>query len=499
MRGGRRGLSSAGTAVRVRAEAVVGGPARLRVILLLGLVLALSGADMSTVGAVAPQLKPALRVSNTEVGLLLTVSQFAAALASLPMGILADRTRRQGVIWISIVCWSLAMVASGAAVSYPMLLASRIGLGLVTAAAGPPVVSLVGDFFPAGERGRIWGFVIAGELVGLGGGVLISGTLASISWRVPFFVLSAVSAAVAVAIYRWLPEPARGGQSRLQVGQQRIHTAKEGGVPGAAAPVVADAMDSEVVRAAEAEGASPRPRLVPPPGESRMSWPAAIRYVLSIPTNVYLIIASALGYFYLAGLQSFILVLVRDRYGVSQVVATLLLGAVGSGAIVGVLLGGRIADRLIVRGRTSARLEVPAVSFWLASILLAPAILATALPVAAGFFFFASLALGGVNPPMNAARLDVVRFDIWGRAESVRSLLRTGLQAAGPLSFGALSDLLNGGPGAQHAQGLELTFLAMVGVLLIAGLMAFLARWPYPADVLSASRPRPGPRNHETS
>ena len=474
--------------LRARAEAALGGPARLRVILLLALVLALSGADLSTVGAVAPQLEPALGVSNTEVGLLLTVSQLAAALASLPMGVLADRTRRQRVVWISIVFWSLAMVASGAAISYPMLLAARIGLGLVTAAAGPPVVSLVGDFFPAGERGRIWGFVIAGELVGLGGGVLISGTLATISWRVPFLVLSGVSALVAVAIYRWLPEPARGGQSHLRVGQRRIPTAGEAVEHGGEAPVAHEQGPSDVVRAAEAEGAAPRVEMLPP-GGSRMSWPAAIRYVLTIRTNVYLIIASALGYFYLSGLQSFILVLVRTRYGVPQVVATLLLGAVGSGAILGVLSGGRLADWLIRRGRTSARLEVPAVAFGLAAILLIPAILSGTLPVAAGFFFFAAAALGAVNPPMNAARLDVVHFNVWGRAESVRSLLRTGLQGAGPISFGALSDLLRaGGAGPLHAQGLELTFLVMVVVILVAGVMAFLARRPYPSDVLSAAR-----------
>lgn len=495
-----RPLTTAGSAVRARAEEAAGGPARLRVITLLALVLALSGADMSTVGSAGPELERSLRISNTEIGLLLTVSQLAAALASLPMGVLADHTRRQRVVWISILLWSLAMAASGASMSYPMLLASRIGLGMVTAAAGPPLVSLVGDFFPAGERGRIWGSILAGELAGIGGGVIVSGMLAAISWRVPFFVLGAASAAVAFAIYRLLPEPARGGQSQLRIGQEHIPATEE--VSGEVESQVPEhpPRSADVLEAARAEGATPVPEIVPPLNIDAMSWPQAIRYALSIRTNVYLILASALGYFYLAGVQSFILILVRARYDVSQAVATLLVGAAGSGAIVGVIAGGRVADWLIRRGRTAARLEVGAAAFGLSAIFLVPALLSTALPLAAGFFFFAAAALGASNPPMDAARLDVVQFQLWGRAESVRSLLRTALQAAGPLSFGALSTVLGGaamatgagttgGTSPQNAEGLTLAFLAMVGTLLIAGLMAFLARRPYPTDVVSAAAP----------
>ena len=60
---------------RIQAQVVgaVGGPARARVVLLFGAVLALNTADASTVGAVAAQLEPALHIGNTEVGLLVGV------------------------------------------------------------------------------------------------------------------------------------------------------------------------------------------------------------------------------------------------------------------------------------------------------------------------------------------------------------------------------------------------------------------------------------------
>jgi hypothetical protein len=69
----------------------LGGPERTRVIILLAAVLALSSADASTVGASATQLRHALHISNTDVGLLVSVTSLVAAVASLPFGVLADR------------------------------------------------------------------------------------------------------------------------------------------------------------------------------------------------------------------------------------------------------------------------------------------------------------------------------------------------------------------------------------------------------------------------
>jgi hypothetical protein len=45
-----------GRLLRGQVVRTIGGPARTRVVVLFGAVLALSGADAATVGAVAPQL-----------------------------------------------------------------------------------------------------------------------------------------------------------------------------------------------------------------------------------------------------------------------------------------------------------------------------------------------------------------------------------------------------------------------------------------------------------
>ena len=74
--------------------------------------------------------------------------------------------------------------------SFGELLLARVFLGGVTAAAGPMVASLVGDYFPASERGRIYGYILGGELIGAGVGFAVTGDIAALSWRAAFVILS---------------------------------------------------------------------------------------------------------------------------------------------------------------------------------------------------------------------------------------------------------------------------------------------------------------------
>jgi len=77
-------------------EDLVGGPARLRIIVMLACILALDAADKATLGAVAAQLKPALHINNLEIGLLVAVTVASSALLTLPFGVLVDRFNRNG-------------------------------------------------------------------------------------------------------------------------------------------------------------------------------------------------------------------------------------------------------------------------------------------------------------------------------------------------------------------------------------------------------------------
>ena len=300
-------------------------------ILLLAAVLALASADAATVGAAAIQLRDDLDISNTDIGLLVTVTSLVAAAASLPFGVLADRVRRIPMLAGAIVLWGGAMLWTATAPTFGRLLLARVLLGGVTAAAGPIVASLVGDWFAPSERGRIYGYIISGELVGAAIGFAVTGGVATLSWRAAFVILALPAFVLAWLVFQ-LREPVRGRPERAPSGGTSTHRPLGAG-RGRAQHHRRPAPGVE-------RGIEPDPALVLRRDPREMNLLAATRYVLSIKTNVALIIASACGYYFLAGVQTFGVEFVTKQYGIAQVVSTLVLLVVGAAGVVGVLAGG---------------------------------------------------------------------------------------------------------------------------------------------------------------
>ncbi len=515
MRGLLRALyrSSLWTGRAARGEVVrrVGGAARARVIVLFGAVLALNGADSSTVGAVAPQLEHALHIGNADIGLLASVSLLVGALFTIPVGFLVDRFNRVPMLAASIVLWSVASLLSAFAGSYSTLLLTRLLLGAVAATAGPAIASLTGDYFPARERGRIYAYILGGEIAGNAVGFIVSSSVASlIDWRAAFVLLSIPGFFLARELWRTVPEPLRGGQSRLEPGVRDLGEALaqasaraewEWEQSGAPPP----AEDDLAHQAAQRRGVKPNPERVLSEDPRDITLGRAVRYIMSIPTNVHLIISSSLGYFYFSGLQTFALLFVRGHYHAGQATAELVLGLLVVGALIGTLLSGRITDAMVRRGFLEARVWVPAICYLGATVLLIPGVLGRRLTPSVWFDVAGAALLSAANPPLDAARLDIMPAGLWGRAESVRTFLRSLAQALAPLLFGGLADLIEGftpqqapigthtgGVATNTATGLELSFLILLATLAAAGVFLVRARFTYAEDVATAAASHQG-------
>jgi MFS family permease len=465
---------------RTRLEYVLGGEMRFRVIVVLAAVLGLASADTATVGASAIELRHGLGISNTDIGLLVAVSSLVAAAASVPFGVLADRGRRVSILGIAVGLWGLAMIWSATVTSFGGLLLTRVVLGLVTAAAGPIVASLVGDYFASAERGRIYGYVLAGELLGAGLGFAVTGDVAALSWRAAFVILGLPAFVLAWFIFR-LPEPARGARAPLVAapGTRVMHEppptepgAVEDGIP----------LETDAQRLVRKKGISAADHLVLRTDVRRMSIIASTRYVLSIRTNVILIVASACGYYFLAGVQTFGTEFVREQYGVGQVLANFLMLLIGVGALIGVLVSGRLSDRLLRRGYLNSRIVVTALAAAVTTAVFIPALIVRSAGSALPYLFIAAFMLSAQNPPIDAARLDIMPSSLWGRAEGVRTLFRTGAQALAPLLFGAVSQYVFGG----GRSGLQWTFVIMLVPLAANSVILFRATRTYPRDVATA-------------
>jgi MFS family permease len=451
----------------------LGGRERTRVIVLLASALALASADTATVGASAIQLRHDLHINNTDVGLLVSVTSLVAAAASLPLGVLADRVTRTRMLGAAIVLWGIAMIWSASVSTFGHLLLARVFLGGVTAAAGPTIASLVGDWFNSAERGRIYGYILSGELIGSAIGFAVTGGVAALSWRAAFVILALPAFVLGWLVFK-LPEPARGGRSALP--SDRPSDAADAAEDG-------DEQISDAQRIARERGIEPDPALVLTGDPQRMRLSEAIRYVLSIKTNVALILASASGYFFLAGVQTFGVEFVTKQYGVAQVLSGAVLLVVGAAGVVGVLAGGTIGDYLLHRGYLNGRILVAAIAGTAAVFLFVPAIISRSALTALPYISLAALALSAQNPPIDAARLDIVHPLLWGRAEGIRTFLRTAAQAFAPLLFGAVSDYVFGGGRAA----LQWTFTIMLLPLAASAYFLYTALRTYPQDVASAS------------
>jgi predicted MFS family arabinose efflux permease len=410
-------------------------PGRLKPIVLLALVVGLQSADAGTVGALVVPLKQSLHIDNTQVGLLVTVSTGVGALATLLAGRLADRIVRVRLLWLTLLVCSAAMALSAISPSYGWLLVCRVALGAGVAVSGPVVASLVGDYFLPAERGRIWGLVLAGEGACTAVGLLVAGVLGAVSWRLGFAWLAAVGFALAVAVATLLREPLR------------------------------------------------RTTLAPDTTARGLSLWRDVRYVVSIRTNVVLVLGSSFGYFFTTGLSTFGVALFCARFDIEQATATVLVYVLGVGALIGVVGSGRFADWLALRGHISARMAVGGAAFLAAAVFILPTLLTHSLLPAMVFAFVAAIALGGINPPLNAARLDIVHSRVWGTAEAVRTTLVSISTGLAPLAFGVVSTKL----GDPQDSALGHTFLIMLTTLVVAAALIWcVARRTYPRDVAEA-------------
>ena len=143
---------------------------------------------------------------------------------------------------------------------------------------------------------------------------------------------------------------------------------------------------------------------------------------------------------------------------------------------------GRI-NHAIAGPQAAAELRTAAVTAILTTILFLPALLTRSVVTAVPYLLVAVLMLSAQNPPLDAARLDIMPPLLWGRAEAIRTLLRSLAMALAPLLFGAVSDHVFGG----GRSGLQWTFVVMLVPLAASAWLLFKARRTYPRDVATAA------------
>ena len=202
------------TATPPRADDGAPATARaLRYLLGIGfLVVMVSMMDRYVVSILLEQIKADLSLTDTQLGWLVGPAFVVVhVLFQLPLARLADHANRRNMIAIAMSLWSLFTMAAGTARSFPMLLATRMGVGITEAGCSPPLASLLSDYFPAERRGRAMSVFTIGAVAGIGAGMLLGGLVGQhYGWRTALVAAGAPGIALALVFRLTVREPARG-------------------------------------------------------------------------------------------------------------------------------------------------------------------------------------------------------------------------------------------------------------------------------------------------
>jgi len=165
--------------------------------------------------AIVTPIKTEFQLNDAQIGLLATAFLLVYAIAALPFGYLGDRSVRKTVIGVGVTIWSLATLFSGLAANYVHLFLSRAAVGIGEASYYPAGTSLVSDYFPKEQRGRVMSIWGAGSVIGIAAAYAGGGFVADhYGWRTAFFIAALPGLILAILAFT-MREPLRGSMEKV--------------------------------------------------------------------------------------------------------------------------------------------------------------------------------------------------------------------------------------------------------------------------------------------
>ena len=164
------------------------------------LTLFVMGTDLFVISPLLPAVAENFLISPARAGLSVTVFSVTYMCVAPVFGRLADRFGRKRLLIWSLLAFAAANLLTAAAGTFPALLAARVAAGITAAGVSPSVYALVGETAPAGRRATWMGIAVSGLLLSLSIGTPIGGLAgAAFGWPMVFVGLAVASALLAIA------------------------------------------------------------------------------------------------------------------------------------------------------------------------------------------------------------------------------------------------------------------------------------------------------------
>lgn len=171
----------------------------------------LNQADRQVIFSVFPLLQKELGLSNTQLGLLGSSFQWVYAILVPIAGALGDTVSRRNLIAQALLLWSTATFGSGLVSGFAMLVLLRAITGAGEAFYYPAANSMIGDYH--GQQTRALAMSVHQTSVYVG--IVCSGALAGYigqeyGWRLAFMTFGGAGILFALVVRRAIREPRRG-------------------------------------------------------------------------------------------------------------------------------------------------------------------------------------------------------------------------------------------------------------------------------------------------
>ncbi len=183
------------------------------------LTLFVVGTDLFVISPLLPFIVGEFGITAAAGGLCAAAFSLAYMVSAPALGGLADRVGRHRVLAMCLFGFSLANLLTAAAASFPWLLASRIAAGVATAGVTPLIYAGIGEGAPPGRRASWMAITVSGLLLALSVGAPLGSVIAATyGWRLPFSILSGSALVLVAANGAGWPTDARREARRPEAG-----------------------------------------------------------------------------------------------------------------------------------------------------------------------------------------------------------------------------------------------------------------------------------------
>ena len=353
---------------------------RTTALALLFLVSFFNYMDRYMLAVLLPAIKADLQLSDTQIGFItgLAFTLFYVTMG-IPIARLADRYNRKNIIAIALSFWSAMTALCGVAQNFAQLAVARVLVGVGEAGASPPSHSLIADLFPVEKRARALSVYSLGAPVGILVGFMLGGWITQLyGWRAALFTVGIPGILVALVVYRKLHEPERGAADGLA--QKSETSPRHAGLD----------------RASGAADGLPQKTEMPP------FW-FSLKTLMASPTFRHLSVGTGLYTVVWLGVVQWLPSFFTRSFGLEiGAVGTWLAIILSVSQVIGMLLGGWLADRL---GATDLRwyVWVPSLAILVSTPMFALTFL-TQNPTVAFLSLFLPFMIGGDAGPAEFRR-----------------------------------------------------------------------------------------------